>query len=108
MGSNAAGAKHTREIMQYQISFRKITESDLSANRPSMPEDNSYEMHLSSLIEHIHNLDCVAELNQDGNNIVIAVKNESDFELLRLTVKDLLKYQFHNELVVGSGFSKVV
>ena len=87
--------------MQYQISFRKITESDLSVNRPFMPEDEDYEMYLSALIEDIQNLDCVTALNQQGNIAVITVKNESDFELLRLAVKELLSNQFHDKLVLN-------
>lgn len=93
--------------MQYQISFRKITESDLSVNRPFMPENEDYEMYLSALVEDIQGLDCVVDLKQNGNNLVITIKNESDFELLHLAIKELLNNQFRDKLVVNSGFSKV-
>ena len=93
--------------MEYQISFRKITESDLSVNRPFMPEYESYEMYLSALVEDIQNLDCVTEISQNENKVVVAVKTESDFELLHSAVKELLSNQFHDKLVVDSGFSKV-
>ena len=93
--------------MKYQISFRKITESDLSVNRPFMPEDEDYEIYLSALIEDIQNLDCVTDLTKNGNNVVISVENDSGFESLHLAVKKLLNDQFHDKLVVESGFSKV-
>jgi|GEM_PF-5606158 len=93
--------------MQYQISFREITESDLGVNRPFMTESEDYEMYLSALIEDIQNLDCVSRINQNGNNVVITLKSESVFESLHLAVKELLDNQFHEKLVVDSGFSKV-
>ncbi len=93
--------------MQYQLSIRRITESDLSVNRPFMPEYEDYEMHLDALVEDIINFEFVEELNQSGNNLVITLKNKSDFELLHLEVKNLLSNPFHDKLVVGSPFSKV-
>lgn len=93
--------------MQYQISFRKITESDLSVTRPFMPENEDYEMYLSALIEDIKNLEYVTELNQNGNNVVITVETDKEFELLHSAVKELLKNQFHDKLVVNSGFRVV-
>jgi hypothetical protein len=93
--------------MQYQLSIRKVTELDLSVNRPFMPEDEDYEMYLSALIEDIQNLDYVTELNQNGSNLVITIANELDFELLHSAVKTLLNNQFHDKLVVDSGFKKL-
>jgi hypothetical protein len=93
--------------MQYQISFRRITESDLSVNRPFMPEAEGYEMYLSALVEDIQNLDCVTAANRNGNSVVIAVETEKEFELLHSAVKELLNSQFHDKLVVDSGFSVV-
>lgn len=94
--------------MQYQLPIRKITNSDLSINRPFMQEDEDYEMCLSALVEEIKNLAYVSELNQSGNNLIITIENESDFELLHLAVKNLLNNQFHDKLVVNSEFRKVV
>lgn len=72
-----------------------------------MPEDENYEMYLSAFVEDITNLDYVVELDQNGNNLVITLENESDLDLLHLAVKNLLNGSFHDKLVVDSGFSKV-
>ncbi|MFS1437427.1 hypothetical protein [Shewanella sp. 10N.286.48.A6] len=93
--------------MQYQLSIRKVNESDLSVNRPFMPEDEDYEMYLSAFIEDVQKLECVTELITNGNGLVIAIKNESDFEQLHTAVKHLLNNSFHDKLVSDSGFSKV-
>jgi hypothetical protein len=95
--------------MQYQLSIRKINESDLSVNRPFMPEDEDYEMYLSAFIEDVQNLECVTDLitNGNGNGIVITIENESDFEQLHAAVKHLLNNSFHDKLVSDSGFSEV-
>lgn len=94
-------------IMQYQLSIRKIKESDLSVNRPFMPENECYEMHLSAFIEDIDNLEFVSELQQSGNNLTITIKNDSDFEQLCETVKKLLNGSYYDKLVVSKKFTKV-
>jgi hypothetical protein len=94
--------------MQYQLSIRKIIESDLSINRPFMPEDDDYDMYLSAFTDDIQNLDYVSGLNQNGNDLVIKIENESDFEQLHSAVKELLNNQFHDKLVVSSGFKKLM
>ena len=93
--------------MQYQLSIRKINESDLSVNRPFMPEDENYEMYLSAFIEDVQNLECVTEVITNANGLVITIENESDFEQLHAAVKHLLNNSFHDKLVSDSGFSKV-
>lgn len=93
--------------MQYQLSIRKIKESDLNVNRPFMPEDQDYEMYLSAFIEDVQNLDCVTELVTNGDSLVITIENESDFEQLHAAVKHLLNNSFHDKLVTDTGFSKV-
>jgi len=93
--------------MQYQLSIRKITESDLSVNRPFMPENEHYEMYLSAFIDDIDYLEFVSEIQSSGNNIVITIENDSDFELLRVAVKNLLNESYHDKLLVNAGFSIV-
>lgn len=93
--------------MQYQLSIRKIKESDLSVNRPFMPENENYEMYLSAFIEDIDNLDFVSELQRSGNNLTIMIKNDSNFEQLHKAVKKLLNGSYYDKLVVNKGFTKV-
>ena len=94
--------------MQYKLAIRKIIESDLSVNRPFMPEDENYEMYLSALVEDIENIECVTELLQNGNDLVITIENESEFNQLHTGVKYLLNNSYNDKLVVDSGFTKVV
>ena len=93
--------------MQYQLSIRKITKSDLSVNRPFVPENEHYEMYLSAFIEDIGNLEFVSELQQSGNNLIITIENDSDFEQLHEAAKKLLNGSYHDKLVVNKGFTKV-
>ena len=93
--------------MKYQLSIRKIKESDLSVNRPFMPENENYELYLLALAEDIKNLHYVSELIQSGNDLLVTIKSDSDFEQLHSYVKKLLTNQFHDKLVANSGFKKL-
>lgn len=93
--------------MKYQLSIRKIKESDLSVNRPFMPDNENYEMYLSAFIEDIDNLEFVSKLQKNGNNLIITIKNDSDFEQLYEAVKKLLNGSYYDKLVVNKGFTKV-
>ena len=94
--------------MQYQLSIRKITESDLSLSRPYMPENEDYEMYLSAFVEDIKNLEFVSELQQNGSDLVVTVENDSDFEQLYKAAKKLLNGTYYDKLVANKGFAKVV
>lgn len=72
-----------------------------------MPEEENYEMYLSAFIEDVQDVECVTQVVTNGNNLVITIENESDFEQLHLAVKHLLSNSFHDKLVSDSGFSKV-
>lgn len=93
--------------MQYQLSIRKITESDLSVNRPFMPENEHYEMYFSAFIEDIESLEFVSELQLSGNTFVITIEHDTDFEQLHAAVKMLLNGSYHDKLVLNTGFTKV-
>lgn len=93
--------------MQYKLSIRKITESDLSVNRPFMPENEYYEMYLSAFIEDIDNLEFISALQQSGNNLIITIENDSDFEQLYKATKKLLNGLYHDKLVVDKWLTKV-
>lgn len=94
--------------MQYKLSIRKITKSDLSVNRPFMAGDEDYEMYLLAFIEDIKNLEFVTELITNSNILVITIENESYFEQLHAAVKQLLNNSYHDKLVSDSGFRKMV
>lgn len=94
-------------IMQYQFSIRKITESDLNVYRPFMPENEHYEMHLSAFAEDIESLEFVTELRQNDNNFIITIESEPDFNQLHAAIRNLLNGSYHDKLVVNLGFSKV-
>lgn len=94
--------------MQYQLSIRKITESDLSVKRPYMPENENYEMYLSALAEDINNLEFVCKLQQNGSNLVVTIENDSDFKQLYEAAKKLLSSSYYDKLVADKGFIKVV
>lgn len=72
-----------------------------------MPEDENYEMYLSAFVEDVENLECVTKLKTNGNDLVITIKNESDFEQLHAHVRQLLNNSFYDKLVSDFGFSKV-
>ena len=94
--------------MQYQLSIRKITESDLSLSRPYMPENEDYEMYLSAFVEDINNLEFVSALQQKGGDLIVTIENDSDFEQLEEAAKKLLSGSYYNKLVVNKRFTKVV
>ncbi|MEL0619624.1 hypothetical protein [Psychrobacter proteolyticus] len=94
--------------MQYQLSIRTITESDLNVNRPFMPENEHYEMYLSAFVEDINNLEFVSELQQEDGDLIVTIENNSDFEQLEEAAKKLLSGSYYNKLVVNKRFTKVV
>ena len=94
--------------MQYQLSIRKITESDLNVDRPFMPENEHYEMYLSAFVDDINNLEFVSKLQQNGSNLIVTIGNESDFEQLYEAAKKLLSGSYYDKLVVKKKFTKVV
>ena len=94
--------------MQYQLSIRKITESDLSVYRPFMPENESYEMYLSAFVEDINNLEFVSELQQKDGDLIVTIENDSDFEQLCGAAKKLLSGSYYDKLVVNKWFTQVV
>ncbi|WP_201590524.1 hypothetical protein [Psychrobacter sp. Pi2-51] len=94
--------------MQYQLSIRKITESDLSVYRPFMPENENYEMYLSAFVEDINNLEFVSKLQQNGSDVIVTIENDSDFEQLDKAAKKLLSGSYYDKLVLNKRFTKVV
>ncbi|QCU76365.1 hypothetical protein FFU37_18010 [Pseudoalteromonas distincta] len=98
---------HTGNMMQYQLSIRKINESDLSVIRPFMPEDENYEMYFSALVEDIEDLDCVAKLTHNGSDLIITIGKESSSEQFFEAVKVLLNSSYSDKLIANSGFIKL-
>lgn len=93
--------------MKYKLPIRRIRESDLSVNCPHMPEEDDFDMYFSALKEDIQNIDIVVSVIQEDENLIIGIKEESDFKLLHSTIKDLLANQYNTQLSTSSGFEKV-
>lgn len=72
-----------------------------------MPEEDDYEMYFSALKEDIENIDIVVNVIQKAENLIIEIKEESDFTLLHSTIKNLITNQYNTQLTTSSGFEKV-
>ena len=85
--------------MKYILSTREIKESDLSVERPFMPEEGDYEIYLKALIEDIQNLDIVLNASISHGSITIEIKDEETFQELHANVKNILKGDMFNKLI---------
>ncbi|QDP00235.1 hypothetical protein [Thalassotalea sp. PS06] len=94
--------------MQYKLSVRKVSESDLNVNRPFLPEEENFEMHLSAFIQDIELLEFVTKVQKSGDKLFITLDQEANFEQLHAEAKRLLNNSYFDKLIADKGFSEVV
>ncbi|MGX9416574.1 hypothetical protein ACWU4D_04385 [Vibrio sp. WJH972] len=69
--------------MNYKLGLREITESDIRADCPFMPEKEDFPMYVASFVDDLNNLDIVESATEHNNIISINLNNGADIEQLR-------------------------
>lgn len=93
--------------MKYKLPIRRLNESDISATCPQIPEEDDFDIYFNALKEDIENIDIVVSITQEVADFIIEIKEESEFNLLHSTIKDMLLNQYSCKLTTSSGFVKI-
>ncbi|MGF1701447.1 hypothetical protein L4D09_14205 [Photobacterium makurazakiensis] len=69
--------------MNFKLGLREITESDIKADCPFMPEKEDFPMYVAAFVEDIDNLDIVESAYESNNSVIIKLAGDADIEQLR-------------------------
>lgn len=77
--------------MIYKLGLREISDSDISAECPYMPEKEDYQMYVVAFIDDIKNLDIVESAHESNNSVIIKLVEHADFKQLHQAIIAILK-----------------
>lgn len=69
--------------MNYKLGLKEITESDIKADCPFMPDKEDYPMYVSAFVEDFNNMDIVESAYEKDNSVIIKLVDGADIEQLR-------------------------
>lgn len=69
--------------MKYRLGLREITEDDIKADCPFMPEPENYEMYVTAFADDFNLLEIVESAFIDNNSVIINLVEGVDIEQLR-------------------------
>ena len=81
--------------MPYKLKIRNITESELRADCPFIPDQDEFEMYISAFEEDIATLDFVTEITKKENFLIINLEEQSEEMLHRLNIEVQRIFRFH-------------
>jgi len=80
--------------MKYKIGIRKITEDDIRADCPFMPEADEFDMYFSAFLEDIQNISVVISAEEENGAIIVELDSDQDFAIFREEFKGVHQHFF--------------
>ena len=91
--------------MNYKLGLREITECDIQADCPFMPEKEDYPMHVAAFVEDIDNLDIVETAYESNNSVIINLVVNTDIEQLHQACISI--HQHYWDKLRTTGFESI-
>ena len=92
--------------MNYKLGLREISESDLNAECPWMPEKENYPTYVLAFIEDINHLEIVENAYKLNSAVIIQLVDGATIEQLALESKPI--HQHYWSKLRTTGFESIV
>ncbi|EGR1094877.1 hypothetical protein EFU33_17595, partial [Vibrio cholerae] len=69
--------------MKYRLGLREITEADIKADCPFMPDPEDYEVDVAAFADEFNQLEIVESAFVENNDLIIHLAKGGDIEQLR-------------------------
>ena len=91
--------------MKYRLGLRQITEADIKADCPFLPEPEDYEIYVAAFADDFNQLEIVESAFADNNSVIIKLTEGADFEQLRQSSISI--HQNYWDKLRTTGFEKI-
>ncbi|EIC2574690.1 TPA: hypothetical protein ACX3EK_002627 [Vibrio parahaemolyticus] len=91
--------------MKYRLGLKEITEDDVNAQCPFMPEPEDYQMYVAAFADDFNQLDIVESAVVENNSVIIKLAEGADIEQLRQVSISI--HQNYWDYLRTTGFEKI-